>query len=272
MRFAILLLSFFAATSAAPSDVEIVGMDYAFKVPSELPAGRTVFRFRNAGKQRHEFNITLLKPGVTPQQFMAAANASKPVADMVEASVGVLFAKPGQRSEPGLSTNLLAGRTYVIRCIFRDTATAPRHQEMGMYSTFRVTNAKGAATSALPIDTIGGNDYAFKYARTLAPGVHRFAFVNNGKMAHEFAIQLLKRGVTLEQVMKADAKDEDVEPFFDKDFGLLYAPPGKQPTGVLEIDLLPGRDYLIECGLSDNDKAKPHYLLGMTGAIRVLRR
>src|SRR5690349_13991288 len=122
MRTLALALALAASTNAAaPNDVEVVGMDYAFKVPNELPAGRTVFRFRNAGKKRHEFNITLLKPGVTPQQFMAAANASKPLGDLLDGSVGVLFAKPGQRSEPAIATDLIAGRTYMIRCIFRDT-------------------------------------------------------------------------------------------------------------------------------------------------------
>jgi hypothetical protein len=42
-----------------------------------------------------------------------------------------------------------------------------------------------------------------------------------------------------------------------------------RPVGLLEVDLLPGRDYLIECGLSDSAKAKPHYMLGMTGLIHV---
>jgi hypothetical protein len=270
MRNLILAVGLAAATNAAaPREVEVVGMDYAFKVPSELPAGRTLFRFRNAGKHRHEFNIALLKPGVTVQQFIAAANASKPVAGMVDGSVGVLFAQPGGRSEPGLSTDLLAGRTYVVRCIFRDTSTAPRHEAMGMYSAIRVTGAKSAATARVPVDTITGMDYAFQYPRTLAPGVHRFAFVNTGKQTHEFAIQLLKRGVTMDQLIKADAKGEDVDALFEKDFGLLFARSGTQPLGWLELELLPGRDYLIECGLADTDKSPPHYKLGMTGAIHV---
>src|SRR5436190_10387791 len=38
------------------TDVEIVGLDYAFQAPADLPPGLTTFRFRNAGKHRHEFN------------------------------------------------------------------------------------------------------------------------------------------------------------------------------------------------------------------------
>jgi hypothetical protein len=270
MRNVMLALGLAAATSAAaPNDVEIVAMDYAFKVPAQLPAGRTVFRFRNAGKQAHEFNIALLKTGVSVQQFMATANASKPVAALLDGSVGVLFAKPGKRSTPGLSSDLLAGRTYVVRCIFKDSASAPRHETMGMYSAIHVTNAKGTAPPPVSVDTITGMDYAFRYPRTLAPGLHRFAFTNIGKQRHEFAIQLLERGATLDQIAKADAKGDDVDKFFDGDFGLLVAYGGMKPVGMLEVALLPGRDYMIECGLSDNEKAKPHYLLGMTGVIHV---
>jgi len=271
MRNLILGVGLAVATSAAaPSEVEVLGMDYAFKVPSEMPAGRTSFRFRNVGKQSHEFNIALLKPGVTVQQYIAAANAEKPLVGMVDGAVGVLFAEPGRRSAAGLTTDLIAGRTYVVRCIFKDSASKPRHQALGMYSAIHVTGAKATPSTAIAVDTIAGMDYAFQYPRTLAPGHHRFAFTNIGKQRHEFSIQLLKRGATADQVAKADAKGEDVDQFFDADrFGLLIASGGTKPVGLLDVDLLPGRDYLIECGLTDSPKAKPHYALGMTGYIHV---
>ena len=114
----------------------------------------------------------LLKPRVTIQEFIAAANADKPLTPLIEATVGVLFAEPGQRSAAGLSTELLAGRTYSIRCIFRDSATAPRHQAMGMYSAIHISGAQPAASSPPRVDTIVGMDYAFRYPRTLSAGVH----------------------------------------------------------------------------------------------------
>jgi hypothetical protein len=271
MRRFILATCVAAATNAAVSaDIEVVGMDYAFKVPSEIPSGPTSFRFRNAGKQSHELNIALLKPGVTVQQFMAAANAAKPISGMLDGSVGVLFAQAGKRSAAALSADLIAGRTYIVRCIFKDSASAPRHEMLGMYSAIRVTAAKAATSTSGVVDTIAGMDYAFRYPRTLAPGRHRFAFTNIGQQRHEFSIQLLKRGATLDQIAKADANGEDVDKFFDNErFGLLVALGGTRPIGLLEVDLLPGRDYMIECGLSDSVKAKPHYMLGMTGLIHV---
>ena len=272
MRILMLALSLAAATNAAvPPEVEVVGMDYAFTIPSELPAGRTSFRFRNTGKQRHELNIALLKPGVTVQQFMTAANAGKPVADLVDGSVGVLFARPGTRSSAGLSTDLIAGRTYVVRCIIKDSASAPRHEAIGMYSALRITATKAAAPlPTIAVDTVVGTDYAFHYPRTLAPGPHRFAFTNLGEQRHEVAIRLMAPGATLDQIVKADAAGEAVGRFFDREsFGLLIAPGGKKPVGLLDVDLLPGRDYFIECRLADSDTAKPHYMLGMIGVIHV---
>ena len=73
-------------------DVEIVGFDYAFKVPATMPAGPTTLRFRNDGKHAHELNVVQLKSGASLKQFIDAANAGKPLSPMIERVVGVLFA------------------------------------------------------------------------------------------------------------------------------------------------------------------------------------
>jgi hypothetical protein len=262
-----------SAATAATGEVEVVGMDYAFNIPRELPAGRTTFRFRNAGKVPHELNIALLRAGATVQQFMAAANASKPLSSMIDAPVGVLFAKPGQRSPSALSTELLTGRTYVVICIFRDSTKAPKHHALGMYSAIHVgprTSGPPARSGAAPrTDTIVAADYAFRYPRTLSPGRHRLAFVNAGKQRHEVNINLFRTGATLAQMAAIDKKGGDVEPLFEQALGVLHSPAGTNPAGVLEVDLLPGRDYLIECGFSDSDTSPPHYTLGMQGVIHV---
>jgi hypothetical protein len=40
--------------------IEISGLDYAFRVPEHVRAGRTTFTFANRGKVSHEFNLNLL--------------------------------------------------------------------------------------------------------------------------------------------------------------------------------------------------------------------
>jgi uncharacterized cupredoxin-like copper-binding protein len=254
-----------------PREVEAVGTDYAFQIPSALPPGPTTFRFNNKGKKRHELNIFLLKPGATVTQVIELQKAGKSTQDLVEKPVGVLFAAPGGRSGARLLTDLVAGREYGVICIFQDTATAPRHYEMGMYSTIRVQKKKPALLATMPpADSIVGVDYAFsRYPKTLAPGKHTFVFKNEGKFRHEVSMGLLKPGVTIARVVEVDKAGGNVDALFDGAIGVLWSRPGETPLGRLDVDLLPGREYVIDCSFSNDDKSPPHYTLGMYGSIVV---
>lgn len=251
-------------------EVEVVALDYAFQVPRELPAGATSFGLQNRGKMRHELNIFLLKPGVAVTQVLELQKAGKSTQGLVEGPVGVLFAKPGKRSPSRISTDLRPGREYGVICIFRDTVTAPRHFEMGMYSTIRVKAGKPLRSpTAARVDTIIGSDYAFRYPQQLAAGRHTFVFRNEGKHRHEFSVTLLKPKVTLANVVEVDKVDGDIDPLIDTGMGLVWARAGEMALGRLEMNLLPGREYLIDCGFTDDDKSPPHYKLGMYGSIKI---
>jgi hypothetical protein len=144
---------------------------------------------------------------------------------------------------------------------------------MGMYSVIRVTGP--AVRAAIAADSVVAVDYAFaKYPREISPGRHTIAFRNSGKHRHEIHVALLKKGVTLDSVVAVDKRDGDVDPLFDTNggMGVLHAQPGQTALGGLSIDFLPGREYLIDCGFSDDDKSPPHYKLGMYGSIRVRGR
>jgi len=252
--------------------VEIIGDDYAFIGPRELAPGPAVFRFTNRGKVRHEFNISLLKAGVTPEQFMAALWEGKPVSPMRDGSVGVLFAKAGRRTGAGLETDLKPGRDYMIICIFRDSAGAKRHHELGMYSVIHVAGGASPRPVTQRVDTIIGTDYAFQYDRVLRPGPHTFEFVNRGKQRHEVTFALLRRGVTVQQVMDADKAGKKVGPLLEERPGLLHSLGGEPALGRLKLDLAAGREYMIECSFKDTDSAPPHYEMGMYGSIKVSRK
>jgi hypothetical protein len=259
-----------AGSNADQRDVDVVAFDYAFQVPKEAAPGTTTFRFQNKGKKRHELNIFLMKPGVTVTQVLELQKAGKSTQALVEGPVGVLFAEAGKSSPSRISTDLRPGREYGVICIFRDTAAAPRHFEMGMYSTIRVKAGKSIPSkAAAPVDTIVGFDYAFRYPRTVAAGKHTFVFRNDGKHRHEFSVTLLKLGKTLANVVEVDKVDGDIEPLIDTSMGLIWARAGEMTLGRLEMNLLPGREYLIDCGFTDDDKSQPHYKLGMYGSIKV---
>lgn len=251
-------------------EVNVIGLDYAFQLPRELPAGPTMFRFENKGKVPHEMNIVMLKPGVSPARFLEVLKGTDPLQPMIEGPIGVLFADPGGRSGAGLSTELVAGRDYFVRCIFRDKGKGPRHYEMGMYSVIHVPASRVVSRPpAVRADTFVAVNYAFRYPRTLPPGHHSFVFDNQGSVRHEMNVDLLQKGVTIEQVVKVGASGGDIGPMFEGTMGLLSSPVGKKSLGRLEVDLLPGREYSIVCMFTDSANAPRHVALGMYGMIRV---
>ena len=260
-----------AARTSAPmrtNEVDVIGTDYAFRLPAELPAGPTTFRFRNDGKMRHEFSIVRLRKGATIDQFIRLSKEAK-AQPVVDGEVGVLFADPGKRSTSGLTTDLVAGRQYAVRCALRDTLTGPPHFEMGMYSVLSVRPSKRAPSRRISADTIFATDYAFRYPRALSPGPHTLVFRNDGKVMHELNIALLKKGVSLNEFMDARNAGRNVRALTDEGLGVLFTQPGEETLGRLEVNLLPGREYRIICIFTDNPKSPPHFSLGMFGSIRV---
>jgi hypothetical protein len=120
--------------------VAIVGADYAFvQPPSTLSAGPTLFSFENRGLKRHEMSVALLRPDVTVDGLLRGGEqlsvSSRAVSDSI---VGLLLARPGERSGGQLYVNLIAGRTYVVICTLKDTPDARRHMDLGMITTFKV--------------------------------------------------------------------------------------------------------------------------------------
>ncbi|MEO7362513.1 MAG: hypothetical protein ABI120_19440 [Gemmatimonadaceae bacterium] len=250
--------------SGAAREVEVLGLDYAFSMPDSLDAGRTAFKFTNSGKVFHEYNLVLLKPDVTLQQFIDAANKQQPLSPYVDGPVGVLFAMPGQTSIGFLSAEMLPGRTYAIQCIFKDSAGAASHREMGMYKSFVVRNNAKPTVAAVAIDTIVGTDYAYtKYPRNIKPGWHHFMFVNEGMHRHEISLGMLKRGVSVTKFIDVLRHDGDIDALMDGDMGVLHAQAGTTPLGTLDFEVLPDREYVIVCEFRDSGQSPPHFALGM---------
>lgn len=256
-------------TTPEPRVIEVVGSDYAFQVPEHLPPGPTLFRFVNRGKVRHELNIFMLKRGITIQQYLERRKQNKPAQDLIDGPVGVLFADAADRSDAGLSTDLVAERDYVAICIFTDQPTGPRHYEMGMYSLIRVRGPAVAQQPPARTDPVVGLDYAFTHPTTLSPGRHTLTFDNRGKVRHEMILMLLRKGITTDSLLVVGRGNGDTDPLIEDAPGLLTAPAGQKSFGRLEVDLLPGREYTLLCFFSDSVDAPPHVALGMYGRIRV---
>jgi hypothetical protein len=266
-------------TTEAVNPVTVIANEYAFQLPGDLPPGPTSFRLQNKGKVFHEFNLVLLKPGVTLDEFVGTRTKSVPSMKMVERTVGVLFAGAHETSTSQLTTRLLPGRTYAIICNLQDKPKAPQHFTLGMYARIQVrgvagpardTNTPAVARAGFVTDTIVGSDYSFQYPRTIAPGHHTFLFRNRGSVRHEVNMVLMKKGATVQQMIAVAKKGGDPFSLVEDDTpGVLLALPGQSPDGQIDDDFLPGRDYGIVCTFTNDDKSPPHFALGMYGTIHV---
>ena len=259
--------------SAAPHVVEITGRDYSFAVPREIAAGAVTFRFSNKGSVIHEMAVALLVKGVTPEAVIAAVNNSRSLKPMTDRSLGILIARPHERSSAGLTTQLEPGRDYLVICRFQDGASAPLHSRMGMLGVIHVPrtpsarSASQAAPMPLATNTIVGTNYAFDMRGAMAAGLHRFRFVNAGSVKHEMNVALLARGTTPEQIYAAARAGVDVNRFVDEWLGLLIEPRGRSSASTLDVPLLAGRTYVLMCELSDDERSPKHLVLGMFGVI-----
>jgi hypothetical protein len=257
---------------APAREIEIVARDNAFRAPRTVAAGRAAFRLVNQDSVLHELNLSLLKPNVSVADFQSALRTGKEdsVEKFIDRPVGTIHAIGRKRSTATLSTRLIAGRTYAIICATR-AGDGKRHTDTGMHAVFVV--AAEPPTDAPPpdrVDTIVGNEFAYtRYARTMSPGRHEFAFVNQGKLEHEVVLIALKPGVTLKQVVDADKAGGNPRALMEETIGVLWTKGRMSAIGTMEVDLKPGREYLILCTFPADQKPLTHRHLGMFGAIQV---
>lgn len=128
-----------AERSAAPVHRVIVDVgDYVFRVADTLAAGETEFAMTNSGIQRHEVALSRLKAGTTPAIFFAEYQKGNDVDSLYDDDGAILTAYGGGVNEFALRVDLIAGRSYVLLCEFRDTVDAPSHARMGMFKGIEV--------------------------------------------------------------------------------------------------------------------------------------
>jgi hypothetical protein len=122
-----------ACASRPAQDVNVIGSDYAFEVADSVPSGAVVFRYRNAGKVRHEMIVIRLTEGASTRSVADAMRTDSTIRSMTEPGAAVLFADPGDSNNLGLALDLIPGRQYLLLCRFRDGKDKPPHNTLGMY-------------------------------------------------------------------------------------------------------------------------------------------
>lgn len=127
------------ARSAAPSPVTVVAADYAYAMPSVVKGGVVAMRFRNAGKEFHEFAFGRIDGGHTFAQAIRALDQHKNVTWMHDLG-GPGFLTPG--AELTLTRRLRPG-TYFFFCGVPNANGIP-HDKLGMRRSFTISGDSGA--------------------------------------------------------------------------------------------------------------------------------
>ena len=126
-----------AQKAGAPRQIDVIAADFTFlPLPARIQAGPSVFTFANQGAVQHELNLARLKPGVTMEDFVKAREDQPRRRELIDRSVGILIAGPGNSPDGRILVNLMKGATYVVFCNLRDKPDAPGHLMFGMYTSF----------------------------------------------------------------------------------------------------------------------------------------
>jgi len=251
-----------------PNVVTLTATDYAFAVPDTIPAGLTLFRLVNQGKELHHGSLVRLRDGKTVADFQAGlAAAMKSHAPPPEWMVFAGGPNAVTLGDTGIVTQVIEPGSYVFVCWIPSLDGIP-HVMKGMLHPLVVTASLAPTTPEPAADvTIKLTDYDFQLSQPLTAGTHVVRVENAGAQGHEIAIAQLAPGKTLRDFVAWEAGGEK---------GPL--PTGQWLGGVTTLDVsghshftttFARGSYLLLCFWPDAKDGKPHLLHGMAKEITV---
>ncbi len=252
--------------------VNVIAREYAFEMPTSIPAGLTTFRLLGKGKELHYLSLTKLEQGKTVSDFrdsvmagMAAAKAGRPRSPRptwMQMVGGAGMPAPGSESNVTL---LLEPGDYVAVCGL-PAPDGTSHLAHGMFKAFSVAPSAHAAAPLPKADLmVTLTDYAFTFSRPLTRVSHVIGVTNAASQPHEMIITRLPPGVTNQRYIEWERKPQGprpAEPFG----GTLGIRSGA--TVWIQGSFPPGRYGLI-CFIRDAKDRRPHYDHGMQQEIVV---
>jgi len=247
--------------AASPNVVTIIATDFAYQVPTEIPAGLTTLAMVNQGSEAHHAQLVKLDDGKSLADFLALAPGA-PQPAWVSYVGGPNAADPGTTVT---ATSILEPGHYAIVC-WIPSPDGVLHIAKGMAAEFDVTGPLPANTVEPTADIVMTLvDYGFVLSEPLTAGSHTIRVENEGGQGHEVVVVKLMPGKTPEDFV---AWVENME----------GPPPGNMLGGVVDIDpgahaffdldVEPG-DYALICFLPDATDGKPHFVHGMMKLVRV---
>lgn len=158
-----------AIAPAEPGVVDVAAVDYAFRMPGEIPSGWTTFRLTNEGEEPHFMILWKLPEGKTLQahldevvpafamaydSLLAGAVDRAGANEILARELPAWFADVDPMGGPGILTPGEVGSatvdlepgTYVVECYIK-TAEDEFHGELGMIRALTVTEDSTGVTA-----------------------------------------------------------------------------------------------------------------------------
>jgi hypothetical protein len=247
-------------TAKTPNVVTFTATDYAFNGPSEIPAGLTVFRLANNGKEPHHM---VLDQGRTYDSLLAALHVPGPPPTWAHLLGGPIAGDPGSESS---TEHLLTPGQYAVIC-FIPAADGKPHFAKGMLKELKVLPGTGTpAPESMADIEVKLKDYDFDFATGLTPGRHTIKVENIAAQPHEIVIAKLSPGKTAKSLMDWELGGRKGQPPGSLFFGM--APLDHGETARFEVNLAPG-EYALICFIPDAKDGRPHFEHGMLKQVTV---
>jgi hypothetical protein len=251
-----------APAATAPNIVTFTATEYGYQGPKEIPAGPTVFRFSNQGKELHHLVIVRLDSGMTYDSLLAALKKPGPPPAWAHPVGGPNAAEPS--GESNATQDLPAGH-YAVLC-FIPSADGVPHVAKGMSKSLDVTPNTSAATPEQADIIITLKDYTFDLSTPLTPGRHVIRVENSGPQWHELALVKFAPGKSMADLAAWEQAGEKGPPPGSVMGGV--SPMEQRAKGQFTVELTPG-NYALLCFLPDSKDGKPHLMHGMAKPVTV---
>jgi len=263
---------------AGSNVVDVVARDYAFDVPTRIPAGLTTFRLRNEGPDLHHIYLVKLAPGKTMADvftYMQQPSDAPSFPSWATPVGGPNTPRPGG-GESNATLYLEAGE-YAMLCVIPAKDGMP-HVMKGMAKAITVTPAARPSrpasghpdTPAPKADvTMTLRDYDFAFSAPLTAGRQTVRIVNAAEQFHEAFIARLLPGKTAAEALKWVETGMQGPPPMELVGGTTGLAQGRGMQ--FTADFTPG-EYALLCFLPDKKDGKPHVAHGMMKQITVAKK
>jgi hypothetical protein len=244
--------------AAVPTSLDVVAMDYAFRVPPRVRAGVVSVRLTNTGKKLHHLQLFRLTDGkrlgdVYPI-FLKAKSIAEPPSWAIPAG-GPSAAMPGKSI--AVTTRLEPGRYALICWIPAGDGTL--HFMKGMAGEVEVVPPPASSKEPNADVVATTKDFSIAFSKAITAGRHTVRVDNRGTHAHEWLVVKLKPGMSARDVAEWSGAGQLGEPPHSEWFGVAAIPTGSH---AYVTHTFTRGDYVAFC-LAESKEGVLHLMKGM---------